>query len=418
MLLLILGCLLSTNLIACGGSGAGSDNGPTTISFWVRNSDADLVAPVVKAYNKSHKNQIKLTLIPAAQFVTKFGTAIAAGTAPDVVAIDLIYMPAFDAASQMTDITDFAHKLPYFDKLSPSHIRLATYQNKVYGVPFSAEGSVLLYNKDLFKKAGLDPAKPPTTWAEIEADSKKITALGNGVKGYYFAGSCAGCNAFTFLPYIWASGGDVVSADGTKATMDSPVVKDAMSFYRRLWTENQVPAGGKVDDGTNSLNVFTTGKIGMVGSGAFSISILKNQHPDIDFGVTYLPGQNGGHSSFAGGDTIGIPNGSKHVSQAQDFISWLLSDDTQLNVFAKNNSLPVRTDLTDNKYFQQDPRYQIVANAMAQGRTPYSIKYNQLFNDQNGPWIGAFQKCIFDGQIDQGLNTAQQQFTQILNSQS
>jgi multiple sugar transport system substrate-binding protein len=419
MLLLLLGTLAAANLIACGGSSSGSTtNGPTTITFWIRNSDSDLVTPVVKAYNSSHKNQVKLTIIPAASFVTKFGTAIAAGTAPDVIAIDLIYMPAFDAADQMTDITDFAHKLPYFDKLSPSHIRLATYQNKVYGLPFSAEGSVLLYNKNLFRQAGLDPNQPPKNWADIENDSKKITNLGNGNKGFYFAGRCAGCNAFTFLPLIWASGGDVLSNDGKTATWNSPAIKDALSFYHRLWTENQVPEGARVDDGTNFLNAFTTNKVGMVGSGAFSISTLKNQFPKIDFGIAPLPGQNGGTSSFAGGDSIGIPKGSKHPTEAQDFMSWLLSNDTQLNQFAKNSQLPVRTDLSSNQYSQKDTRYQTASNAMAQGRTPYSVHYNQLFNDQNGPWIGALQKAIFDGQIDQAVSTAQQQYTQILNSSS
>ena len=45
---------------------------------------------------------------------------------------------------------------------------------------------------------------------------KKLTALGKGVKGFYFSGACGGCNIFTLTPYIWASGGDVLSVDGTK----------------------------------------------------------------------------------------------------------------------------------------------------------------------------------------------------------
>ncbi|QBD82942.1 ABC transporter substrate-binding protein [Ktedonosporobacter rubrisoli] len=425
LLLLIL--IASMDLMSCSpGSGFGSSgatnstttSGATTISFWIRNSDQNFVTPLVKAYNASHKNQVKLTTIPDSNFVTKFGTALASNTAPDVIAIDLIYLPAFDAANQMTDITNFAHKLPYFDKLSPSHIRLATYNDKVYGLPFSAEGSVMIYNKDLFRKAGLDPNKPPTTWQEIEDYSKKITALGNDIKGFYFPGRCAGCNAFTLLPLIWASGGDVLNSDGTQATMTSPAVKDALTFYHRLWSENQIAPGARVDDGTNFLNAFTTGKIGMTGTGAFSIATIKNQYPNIDFGITPLPGEKGGTASFAGGDTIGVPRGSKHATEAYDFISWCLSDDVQLNQYAKNNQIPVRTDLSSNPYSQKDPRYQTVANAMAKGRTPYSVHYNQLFNDANGPWIAAIQKAVFDGQVDQALNTAQQQFTQILNSSS
>ncbi len=389
----------------------------TTINFWIRSSDSGFVTPLVQGYNASHSTQVKLTIIPAQTFVTKFGTAIAGGEAPDVVAIDLIYLPAFDAANQMTDITSFAHKLPFFGHLSPSHVRLATYKGALYGLPFSAEGSILIYNKGLFRQAGLDANSPPKTWAQVEADSKKITALGHGVTGFYFPGSCAGCNAFTFLPYIWASGGDVLNANGTKATLtSSSAVKQALTFYHRLWSENQVSAGAKSDSGASWFNGFQAGKVGMTGGGAFEISALKTQYPKIDFGVTYLPGQKGGWSSFAGGDTIGIPRGSSHVGEAENFITWCLSTQQQLQYFAKVGTVPVRTDLANNQYSKQDPRLVIASNAMAHGRTPYSVHYNQVFNDQNGPWNSMLQQAFFSGSIDQALSTGQQQFEQILSS--
>ncbi len=401
------GTAAKTTAASAGDTGA-------TISFWTRDSDKDLVEPLVKAYNDTHKNQVKLTIIPAEQFVPKFGTAVAGDSAPDVVAIDLIYTPTFSAANQLVDITDKAKALPYLDKLSPSHMRLSTYKDKIYALPFSAEGSVLIYNKGLFKQAGLDPEKPPTTWAEIQSASKKITALGNGIYGFYFSGACGGCNVFTFLPYVWANGGDVLNPEGTKATWTDPKVKEAFNFYHQLWADKQVPQGAKVDAGTDFLNAFTSGKIGMSGTGAFAIGTLKTKYPNVDFGVTYLPGQTGGKSSFAGGDNIGIPKGSKHVNEAFDFISWFLSDDTQVEQVAKNGGVPVRTDLSNNKYSQQDPRYIVVSNAMALGRTPYSLKYNELFNDPNGPWLAAFQKAVLDGNLDEAMKNAQDQFTKIL----
>jgi multiple sugar transport system substrate-binding protein len=389
----------------------------TTISFWIRASDQSFTQPLVNAYNKSHSTQVKLAVIPNTTFVTKFGTAVAGGQAPDVIGIDLVYMPAFDAANQMTDITAMAHKLPFFNKLSPSHIRLATYQGKLYGLPFSAEGSILLYNKVLFRQAGLNPNEPPKTWAQIETDAKKVTALGHGVTGYYFPGACAGCNAFTMLPYAWADGGDILNATGTKATVSSwGALKQALSFYHRLWTEKLVSPGAKSDNGSTWFNGFQAGKVGMTGGGAFEISTLKAQYPKIDFGVTYIPGQNGGYSSFAGGDVIGVPRGSTHVTEAFDFINWCLSTPQQLTYFAKVGTVPVRTDLANNQYSKADPRFVIAATAMAHGRTIYSVHDNQLFNDQNGPWNTMLQKAFFTGQIDQAVATGQQQFTQILSS--
>lgn len=388
---------------------------PVTISFWSRDSDQALVEGLVNQWNASHNNQIEVTIIPASDFITKFGTAVAGGAAPDLIAIDLIYVPAFAAAEQMTDITDMANSLPYFDKLSPSHVRLATYDNKIYGLPFSAEGSVLVYNKELYRQAGLDPEKAPTTWDEIYQDAKKITALGNDNYGFYFSGACSGCNAFTFTPLIWASGGDVLSADYSQATLTDPAVKAALDFYKKMWDEKLIPPGAQADNGTSFGSVFSTGKIGIMGTGVFQISNLKTNFPDIDFGIAPLPGQNGGASSFAGGDSIGIPAGSKYTKEAFEFLTWVYSDDVQLEYFAKNSNLPVRTDLSTNKYFEADPRLTVGAEAMATGKTPYSLTYNDLFNDGNGPWVTLIQSYIFDGQGDAAITAAQDAFTRIMS---
>lgn len=386
-----------------------------TLSFWTRDSNAAQVRTLVEAWNATHKNQIEVTVIPTAEFVTKVGTAVAGGVGPDIMAIDLIYVPAFSAANQMTDITDLARALPYFDKLSPSHVRLATYQDRIYALPFNAEASVLLYNKGLFKQAGLDPEKPPTTWAEIADAAQKITALGDDTYGFYFSGACAGCNAFTLLPLIWASGGDVISEDGSQATLTDPAVKAALEFYRQMWEDGLIPPGAQVDNGTDFANAFQTGKIGIQGLGAFAISLLKNDHPEIEFGVVPLPGQNGGSSSFAGGDSVGIPAGSKHVAEAFEFIGWMTTEEVQLEQYAKVNSLPVRTDISENEYFAQDPRLTLSSQAMGTGRTPYSLHYNELFNDANGPWITMLQSAIFEGKIDESIATAQEKFTEILS---
>ena len=386
------------------------------ITFWVRDSDQAIVDPLVKAYNARGGTNVKLSVIPAMQFVTKFATSIAGGSPPDVVAIDLIYVPAFSKAGQMPDLTVQAKALPFFDKLSPSHIRLAAYEGKLYAVPFSAEASVLVYNTDLFTKAGLDSKHPPANFAEIEQDAQKITSLGADTKGFYFSGSCAGCNVFTMLPLVWASGGDILSEDGKTATVDNNAVRSTLSLYRKMWEAGYIPQAAQGDNGTNFFTGFATGKVGMAGLGAFAIGLLKEKYPNIHFDVAPLPGQNGGSASFAGGDSIGIPKGSKKVKEAWEFMQWCLQDDTQVNEFAKHGSIPVRTDIAESAYAKLDPRYVVVAKAMATGKTPYSTKYNELLNDPNGPWLGMVQTAVFGKGVDEAVKEAQEKFTKILGA--
>ncbi len=388
-----------------------------TLQMWSRDSNQAFLRELVDMWNSSHTNQIELTIIPAADFVTRVGVASAGGEAPDLLPIDLIYVPAFARAGNLAEIGDFIDALPYADQLSPSHIRLGEYDGGRYAVPFAAEGSILLYNKDLFEQAGLDPEAPPTTWAEIHEAATAIRGLGDDIYGFYFAGSCAGCNAFTYLPLMWASGGDVLTDDGLSATIDSPEVRAALEFYKQMWDEGLIPPSAQADTGADFLNAFTTGTIGMAGSGAFSISTLKNNYPDINFGLTFLPGQDGGVSSFAGGDSIAITSSSPYTAEAFEFIEWVLSEEIQLEMFAARGQLPLRADLIDNEYSQQDPRLITNAEAMNLGKTPYSFVYNQLFNDANGPWLSMIQTAIFQGDIDGAIATAQAGFSDILASE-
>jgi multiple sugar transport system substrate-binding protein len=88
-------------LTACGGSGEGggggggdSSGGTTVLTFWSRDSQKDFIEPIIDKYNASQKKiQVKVTVIPAAEFVQKLGTAAATGTGPDLTSLDLVYAP-------------------------------------------------------------------------------------------------------------------------------------------------------------------------------------------------------------------------------------------------------------------------------------------------------------------------------------
>jgi multiple sugar transport system substrate-binding protein len=405
---------LALGTAACGGgsgssssgSNASKSSGPATgtITIWARDAEKTFMSQLVDAYNQSHKAQAKLSIIPSAQFVQKFGTAAASGSAPDVAAIDLVFLPYFASQGALQDITDVASSLPYHDSLSPAHRKLATYQGKTYALPFTAEASVLYYNKDLFKKAGLDPSKPPTTTADILADAKKIQALGKGYYGFAFAGACGGCNIFEFTPHIWASGGDVLSSDGKKAMLDTPQVTDALQFYRDMYTAGVMPPAVKTDSGNQQAPTFSSGKLGMTPLGAFAVSTFKAAK--VNFGVTPLPGKDGGTASFAGGDEIAIPSGSKNKPAAEEFVKWATGETAQ-TVLAKQGIVPVRTDLVDKIYAPLDPRYKVFGEMMAKGKTPYSVVENAIFNDNNGPWIKMINQAVFTGDIKGAQATGQ-----------
>ena len=386
------------------------------MTMWVRSIPFQTQA-LVDEWNANNDSQIELTVIPSAEFVTKMGAAIAAGEPPDIASIDLIYTPAFAAAGQLVDITDFVKELPYADTLTPAHMALGMYEGRNYAVPTGVDGSFIVYNIDLFEQAGLDADNPPTTWDEMLDAMRAIDALGDEVYGYWFSMNCAGCNAFTFLPFIWASGGDVLSDDYSEATIDSdPIVRDALAFYNTIWEEGLVPEGASIDNGSNFVSAFTAAILAWPAWATLPSRSSRTTIPDLNFGVFHIPGKDGGAASFGGGDVIAIASGSRACQKKPGaFIEWTMSDEAQIEIYAANGQIPVRLGLVDNKYFEGDERQMPPPPApwlWAIRHTPPSTT-----TSSTTPMVLGWRCCksqSWTGTLTARMELGQERFTQIM----
>ncbi len=310
--------VLALSVAACGGS---SNNNSTTssnpddgtkLTMWVRSATDQFSQRLVDAYNKSHKNQVALTIIPNDNYLTKVGTAAGSKSLPDILASDVVYTPNYTKQGLFKDITSDVKALPYFSSIAKSHVDVASYQNKIYAVPHKLDSSVFFYNKDLFKKAGLDPEKPPANFDDILNYARKITALGNGVTGFDLAGSCGGCGVYTLFPYAWADGQEILSDGGKKVDINNKSFKAIFSLYKQLSDEKLVDSSDKAQDGATWPANFEAGKVGMLPLGSPIVGDLLKQ-TKFQWGVTPLMSPDGSKTStFIGGDVAGISATSKH----------------------------------------------------------------------------------------------------------
>lgn len=386
-----------------------------TVTMWVRSGIGDSFKEVVKAYNAKGGDTVEMTEVPFAELVQKYATAIAGGQAPDALSLDLIYNPAFAAAGQLEDLSDWAKALPYFNSLSPSHVKLGTYDGKVYGMPLSVETSIFAWNKDLYKQAGLDPEKAPTTWEEITANAEKIRGLGGDTYGFYFSGGgCGGCMIFTYTPLVWGAGADILSEDSKTATLDTPQMRKAVEIYRNLVAKDTVPAGSASDNGVNFLT-FTNGKIGQQSLGAFAIGTLVTQYPNINFGVTLIPSVDGKTSSFAGGDNFVVTKGTPRLDAVKKFLEYTYSLEGQ-KIMAKFGSLPTRGDIADQVLEGLDPRLKVGIEAIKVAKTPYTLQFNDLINSSNGPWATFINAAIYGDDVDGAFSAAQSEMQSIIDA--
>ena len=400
-------------LAACGGSGnggtataegipaKGTDDG-TEITLWTRSPLERQAKNVVEAYNKSHKNQVKLEIIPNDDMEGKVGGASQTDSLPDILAGDVVRIPYWASEGIFTDITKQIDGLDNKADLQQGHIEAGTVDGAEYTLPFITDVSVMVWNKNLYKEAGLDPEQGPKSIDQFVEQAKKVAALNkDGVAGSYLAGQSGGALVFDLFPSVWADGESVMNKDGSEATLDNDSMKGVLDAYKELAnTTNGLGAGSKEETGATWTAPFANGKIGVMPYPNTSTTALFDAEKDGGFevGVAPIPGtKEGKTSTFLGGDAMGISKDSKHVAQAWNFLYWLMQSDAQKEVFADQGDTASNIQTLKTAYKDADPRIQTIISVFidGNGQTPKSPAFNEAFNAAGSPWQLLVQNAVW-----------------------
>ncbi|WP_052423034.1 ABC transporter substrate-binding protein [Nonomuraea candida] len=392
--------VLALTAAACGNGGGGgggtpSSDAPVTITMWTRAATQAQSERLVKAYNSTHKNQVKLTVIPTDNYQPRIAAAAGARQLPDVFAADVIFVPNYTSQGLFLDITDKIAALPYKDKLAPSHMKLGTLEGRQYTLPHTLDLSVWFWNKDLYEKAGLDPEQGPKSLKEFAQHATTIQdKLGEDgkVHGTFFGGNCGGCYVFTFWPSVWAAGGQVMNPEGTTSLNDQPAMTEVFKIWRELYEKKATGPTAKEEQGPTWTGFFPKGEIGVMPMPSTTLGLMPK---DMKIGVTPIAGPDGGESTFVGGDSVGIAATTRNAEAAWEFLSWTVSDEAQVEVMARNKDVVARTDLAGNKYSSEDPRVVLINSLVAKGQTPFALRFGQTYNDPQGPWLRLAREAVF-----------------------
>ncbi|GHJ07088.1 sugar-binding protein [Micromonospora humidisoli] len=233
-----------------------------------------------------------------------FTARLAGGTVTDVFYGYMTDLAQVLDSGQAMDITDYATRdtIPTWDSVDPALKEVFTDGGKLYGVPVKNYSMGLIYNKALFQRAGLDPATPPKTWPEVRAAAKKISALGGGVAGYseYSAGNTGGWH---FTSLLYSQGGQVLSADGKKADVNTPAGKQVLQNLRDMRYGDDSMGSRQLLQWGDLLTNAGAGKVGLfIGApDATQAIVTQFQGRYQDWAMGPLPGQDGKALATLGG---------------------------------------------------------------------------------------------------------------------
>jgi arabinogalactan oligomer/maltooligosaccharide transport system substrate-binding protein len=342
---------LAVSMAACGSSGgSGSDgkaDGPVTITYW-DTSNATNEAPsyqeLAKKFEAANPNiKVNFVNVPFDQAQNKLQTAMGAKGAPDVFRSEVGWTAAFAKAGflEPLDGTPAAGDTSTFQ---PSLIQQAKYDGKLYGVPLVTDTLGLLYNKELFTKAGITDA--PKTWDELKADAAAVKDKA-GVDGFWLKAA----DGYYAMPFLFGEGTDTVDAAGKKITVTSPEAVKAVETYKSMFT---APGMAKADVTTDAyahmMDAFNSGKVAAIIQGPWEITNIYKGSAFADknnLGIAAVPaGSSGKAGAPTGGHNISVYAGADkaHKAAAEKFAAFMTSAESQAFIAQKNSTLPTRSD--------------------------------------------------------------------------
>ncbi|MFD3676965.1 extracellular solute-binding protein [Streptomyces sp. NPDC058613] len=369
-------------LAACGSGGSpdasgGDAGGVVTISVngmpaKTQADDRKDFEDLVKQFEAAHP-KIKIDAREGQMDPKTFAAKLAGGQLEDVYYVYFTDPAGLIQRRQAADVTPYLAGVPYLSDIRPElQSVFKDAEGKTYGLPTGNYSMGLVYNRELFRKAGLDPDKPPTTWEEVRTAAKKISELGDGTVGYAdFSKNNQG--GWHLTSWLYSMGGDVATLqDGRwKAAFDSDAGRAALqTLHDMRWTDRSM--------GTRQLleiadvqKMMGSGKLGMYMAGPDNIpTIVKQFEREYEeFGLAALPGT----ATLGGGDGFMFnPKASpEKIKAGLQWVQWkYLNPDREEENVTKFSGLGVPIGLPQPNLFGGAAQQKIDAIHAAHANVP------------------------------------------------
>jgi len=305
----------------------------TEVSFYFPVAVGGPITKIVDGYAADFMRdnpQIKVTPIYAGSYtdtLTKAQTALRAGSGPQMAV--LLSTDAFslidDALIVPFDTDADADTKAWLGGFYPAFMKNGQIGGHVWGVPFQRSTIVLYYNKALFKGAGLDPARPPATWAEHAETAAKLTRReGDAVKAWGVQIPSSGFPYWLFQALATQAGAVLANSEGTATDFASAQAEAALRYWIALTKEYGGQPPGIIDWGTTPRD-FLEQKVAMIWHTTGNLSNIR-RNAGFPLGVAMLPADKRRGSPTGGGNFYLFASTTPEQRRASlAFIRWISS---------------------------------------------------------------------------------------------
>lgn len=288
-------------------------NAEIEINFWngFTGSDGEILKEIVDEFNATNDKGIfiKMDIIPWSNFHEKLPTALATGTAPELLLMGNDVLLTYQTTGSLEPVDDFFEKMDFDRSTIPDSVwDLFSADGHQYMIPMQVNSLYLYWNKALFREAGLDPEQPPKTWEELFEMAKKLTNPEKNVYG--FGLPVASTSVFENL--IYCNGGNLVDYETNTATLTTEAVKK--SFHQIQDAIQIDKVSPLATTGADFDNVLFAGQLAMYVNGPWCINGCNTN--GLEYGVCMMPEGDAGRSYDIGGCGYAITTGISEEAKA------------------------------------------------------------------------------------------------------
>src|SRR5919109_2470754 len=317
---------------ACGGTSGTSNNSSTqsgTLTVWLMNGSApqSIIDEVNTDFKTKYPNvTVNVEIQQWGDIGTKLDTALPGNNPPDVIELGNTLVAKYAAAGALEDITgkkaSFDNSGSWLQSLTDS----CTQSGKLYCVPYYAGSRAIIYRKDFFAQAGV---QPPTSMDDLLTVGQKLMTAHKSDPNFsalYFPGKYW----YAALPFVWDFGGDIATQSGGKwsGTLDSSNSQQGLTELTSL--VSQLSRADKTGDEAKQDQAFAQGHIAMIIANGWEVGVItdpKSGNPALkdQLGAFPIPSHNSGQTApvFLGGSDLGVAARSKHPDLANAWIATL-----------------------------------------------------------------------------------------------
>lgn len=307
---------------------------------------------MIDAYTAQNPNvTIKLQSYGFDDYFTQLTAKVSGGQAPDVFELNYENFVSYAKKGALLPLDEIITSQG-IDTGSYNEMALKAFQadGHQYGVPNSFSNVVLIYNKELFDRAGVAYPTDDWKWEDAMAAAGSIRALGSDIFGYY--------HPISFNEYykvVRQNGGSLFNQDYTQFTMDTPANVEALQYLVDMQRKSNVMPTAEQMAGMGDWDLFKSGRLGMIVTGIWAFPDFTRDCA-FDWDIAVEPGHTQRASHFFSNGYV-INKDSKVAEEAAKFIAFISSDPaaTQIRLDAGWELPPVTDQSIVDQYLAITP---------------------------------------------------------------